>query len=371
MREFAEKAVGAVKLAVIVSAVLFCTFDTAAAAGAVAESVSRCINVVIPSLFAMMTVSALIVRSGAFTLMPRWFGHISRFIFGMEGSIFPVFSFGMCAGYPVGVKMLCDEYSAGRLTKRRAELLAGLCFGAGPAFTFGCISRQLYSSHRAGTVILISNIYANIILALVMSFFLRKDSKAVCEVRKLRISSEMLTDSVLRSGRAMADICIMITAFSVLNALLVRIGTAAAAGKLLAKLTCLDRESGEATVAAVLDITNVSAFPRGDWLLLPYISALVSFGGICVMLQLSAITAGRISLRPFVIMRIIAAVISFWICRLILPYFMEQETVEASVVTVDNNSGGSPVSSVMLVLMTVMLMWEMGGSSNKKAAEST
>ncbi len=370
MRKFAEKAFELAKLGLLGTAVLFCTVDTASAAVAVGESVSRCINVVIPSLFAMMIVSAIIVRSGALTLVPAWFGRISRLLFGIEGSIFPVFTFGMFAGYPVGIKMLCGEYSAGRLTKGRAEILAGLCFGAGPAFTFGCISRQLYSSDKAGTVILISNISANLVLALFMSFFLRKGAGESCNVRKFRISSEMLTESVLRSGRAMADICIMITAFSVLNVMFVRMGTAAAVGELLAKLTCLDRKSGEAIVAALLDVTSISAFPCGDWLLLPYISALVSFGGVCVIFQLSAITAGRLSLRPFIIMRIIAAVISFWICRLLLPYFIEYETVEAAAVNV-NRSGGSPVSSVMLVLMTVMLMWEMGGKSNKKIAEST
>ena len=89
------------------------------------------------------------------------------------------------------------------------------------------------------------------------------------------------------------------------------------------------------------------------------------------MFQLSAITAGRISLRPLILMRIAAAVISFRICRLILPYFMEYETVEVSAAAVSRNSGDPPVSSVMLVLMTVMLMWEMSGNSNKKPAEST
>ena len=36
----------------------------------------------------------------------------------MEGKELPIFTFGMVAGYPGGVKMLCDEYSFGQaLTK--------------------------------------------------------------------------------------------------------------------------------------------------------------------------------------------------------------------------------------------------------------
>ncbi len=256
MKIFAEKAVKMMKLAILAAAVMFCTLDTAAVAGAVCDSVMRCINIVIPSLFAMMIVSSLIVRSGALTVMPKWCGRISRILFGMDRSIFPIFTFGMFAGYPVGIKMLCEEYDAGRLSKKRTELLAGLCFGAGPAFTFGCISHQLYSSDSAGKAILISNISANLILTLIMSFFLRKSCGESSKSRKFSLSPEMLTDSVVRSGRAMGDICIMIMAFSVVNSLLIRIGAAAAVGELLAKLTCLDRRSGEALFAALLDITN-------------------------------------------------------------------------------------------------------------------
>ena len=371
MRKSAEKASTALKFAALAAAVVFCMTDTASVSKAVSESISHCINVVIPSLFAMMIVSALIVRSGALTVMPKWCGRISRLVFGMEGNIFPIFTFSMLAGYPVGTKMLCDEYNAGRLTKRRAELLSGLCFGAGPAFIFGCISHQLYNSDNAGKVIFISNISANLILALFMSFILRKETLHNDTSRNFCISSEMLADSVVSSGRAMADICVMIIAFSVVNAVLSRIGAAAAVGELLSKLTCLDNASGEAIVAAALDITNVSAFPRGDWLLLPYVSALVSFGGICVMFQLSSLTSNRISLRPFIIMRITAAVISFMVCRIILPYFMEYEIVEVSALAVSRTSSGSAVPSVMLVFMTVMLMWEMSGNSKKKTAEST
>lgn len=369
MRKFAEKAYKAVKLGLIMGVFIFCLADTAAAAQAVGEAVERCINVVIPSLFAMLAVSALIIRSGALSIMPQWAGKLSRRLFGMEGSIFPIFTFGMFAGYPVGVKMLCEQYGAGNITKRRAELLSGLCFGAGPAFIFGCISRQLYGSDRAGTVILISNAAANVLIALIVSPLLRRSAEAAAPERSLRISAEMLTDSVIRSGRAMADICIMITAFSVFTAFLTVSGTAAAVGELLGKLPDLDRISGEATVAAVLDVTNMGKYPSGDWLLLPYISGLTAFGGVCVIFQISALTAGKISLKPFILMRSAAGAVSFGICRLIMPYFMEGETVAAAAVNVRSSS--SPIPSVMLVIMTAMLMCEFGKKGNKRAAEST
>ena len=367
MREYASKTLRAVGYGGVVLLLLFCMTDTASTAAAVGESINKCMNIVIPSLYAMLVVSSLFIRSGVNGLFPRRAGKLTRAVFGMESSIFPIFTFSMVAGYPVGVKMLCDEYSAGRLSKHRAELLSGLCFGAGPAFVFGCISRQLYSSDRAGLVILISNVSANFILAFIMSFALRKTAQEQPRRKSSGVSAEMFTDCVLRSGRAMADICIMVVFFSVFAAFLSRIG-AAAAGELLEKLPDLDRNSGEVIVAALLDVTNIGKLPRGDWLLLPYVSGASAFGGGCVMFQVAAITAGRFSLKPFILLRCAAAVLSYFICRLIIPLFMETETVAVSAVKVSGMSSKSPVPSVMLILMTVMLMLEFGKKETKKAA---
>lgn len=373
MRKYVEKALKAAEISAAAAAFLFCLTDTGAAAEAVAESIYRCINTVIPSLFAMMIVSSLMTESGILRLMPRCIGRFGRLVFGMEESVFPIFTFGMLAGYPVGVKMLCDEYSRGRLTKRRAELLSGLCFGAGPAFIFGCISQQLYSSCSAGLIILISTISANIILALFMSVPLRRTASAVSSSCRVSISSDMLTGCILRSGRAMWNICIMIAAFAAAGAAIDRTGMSAAAGELLMKLPDLRRIRGEVTVAALLDITNISRFPCGDWLLLPCISALTSFGGACVLFQLRALTAGKLSLKPFIIMRAAAALLSYLICRLIFPFFIGSEATEASVSRISSSTSGTVVPSVMLIIMTVMLMLEFSGKaacSTQKRAES-
>lgn len=369
MRKYVAEAIKVAKYAILMAMFLFCMTDTETVAASVCESMNKCLNIVIPSLFAMLVVSSLIVRSGLNSKFPRWAGKLTRAVFGMESSVFPIFVFSLFAGYPVGAKMLCDEYDAGRLSKRRAELLAGLCFGAGPAFIFGCISRQLYSSDRAGEVIIISNVAANIILALIMSFSLRKTAGEFPKPKKINITAEMLTDCILQSGRAMANICIMIVFFSVFAAYISRGG--AAAWELLRKLPDLDRVSGEVIVAAILDVTNIGRFPRGDWLLLPYVSGASAFGGVCVIMQVSALTAGKFSMKCFILLRSAAAVISFFVCRLILPYFIESETVTVSALEVHGVSSVSPVPSVMLILMTAMLILEFDKKNSKKAAQST
>lgn len=367
MKKRASKVRKAVGLAAAAVFFVLCLFDNDGTSAAVRDGVRRCLDIVIPSLFAMMTASALIVSSGLTTAVPRCVGRFSRAVFGMEGRELPIFTFGMVAGYPVGVKMLCGEYLSGRITKRRAELLSGLCFGAGPAFIFGCISGQLYGSRRAGLLILVSTVSANVILALFMTPILRRTASAEHKPCRVSISADMLTDCVLRSGRAMGEICAMIVFFSVAAHFLTA-AFGAAAVELPWKLHCLGGHTAEAPIAAFLDVTNVAGFPRGDWLLLPLISGLTAFGGICVFMQLAAVTHGKLSLLPFIIMRAAAAVMSYFICRGLLPLFIEGEFTEVSSIRAESTRSVSPVPSVMLIIMTVALMLEFG---SKKAAYGT
>ena len=365
MKKRAAKAVGLMAAAVFF---LLCLTENECTYAAVRDSVRRCLDTVIPSLFAMMTASALIISSGLTSAVPRWAGRLGRAIFGMEGRELPIFIFGMVAGYPVGVKMLCSEYLSGHITKRRAELLSGLCFGAGPAFIFGCISGQLYGSRRAGMLILVSTVAANAVLALLMAPVLRRTAPAAEVPRRFRVSPQMLTDCVIGSGRAMAEICVMIVFFSVVTSLF--IGAAGAAVvELPRKLHYLGGMTAEAPIAAFLDVTNVAGFSRGDWLLLPLITGLTSFGGVCVLLQLAAVTRGKLSLVPFIIMRGAATVLSYIICRGLLPLFMEGETTAVSSIRTEGTRSESPVPSVMLMIMVVVLMLEVSGKKETYGTE--
>ena len=85
-------------------------------------------------------------------------------------------------------------------------------------------------------------------------------------------------------------------------------------------------------------------------------------------MQLAALTRGKLSLVPFIIMRAAAAALSYIICRGLLPLFMEGEITEVSSIKAESTRSVSPVPSVMLIIMTVALMLEFG---SKKETYST
>lgn len=333
---------------------LFCIIKTDIINSAILCALQRCIYIIIPSLYAMMIISPLLIKSGIIDGISRFTGNTGKILFGMEKIVFPIFLFSMIAGYPVGTKMLCSAYEKGLIEKNRAEIFCGLCYGAGTAFISGCISSQIYGSRSAGNIIFISAIGANIILALIISLFMRKGCNSAVNKSDIKISSEMLTECVISGGHSIMNICFMVTAFAVITEILNYSGIISAAGNLLSGIISLSSDDASQFITAILDVTAVDGFSQGNYKLLPYISCLVSFGGICVIFQISAV-AGKLSLKPLILIRIAAAVISFLICRIIMPFMLSGETVPASVLNIRTYQSQSPVPSVMLIIMTFFL----------------
>lgn len=334
---------------------IFCLSEPEIAKNAVIEGICRCLRTVIPSLYAMMIASGLLISTGAVSAAGRLFHRISRLIFGMDGESFAVFLFSMIAGYPVGARMICSRYRSDGCSAGHAVLCSGLCFGAGSAFIYGCASSQ----RSFGGLILLSNISANLILAMLMSPLLRKRAPESTGHSVLTFDSGILSDSVSVAGRAMGEICFAVMGFSVLTSMLKQLGVIRLAALIPEKLMGLAPDTAETLICAVLDVTAVSRLPQGDLSLLPAISALVSFGGACVFMQITSIFRGELTVAPLVLTRLAAAVISGVICRLIMPFYLRGEVISASAMNPQFHRESSPIPSLMLALMTAALFAEM------------
>lgn len=338
---------------VLIAAAALCTAAADTVGAAVYAALQRCLNIVIPSLFAMTVLSGLLIRSGTIAAAGRPVHRAGRLLFGMDGDIFLIFLFSCIAGYPVGARMLMGCFRSGRLTKRETELLTGVCFGAGPAFVCGCTAGQLYHSAHIGLLISISSAAGSIAAAAVLSVYLRRHSHGAPPHTSFSFSTELLPECISSAGRTMAEICAAILGFAVISALLNLIGAIPAAAELLMRLTGRDFMTAAGLICSALDVTAVAALPAGDFTLLPDIAALVTFGGGCVFVQLSAIFRGRLSLLPAVLIRLGASAVSFAVCRLMLPLFIAGESVSAAAVKA--HEAASPVPSVILAVMTALV----------------
>ena len=354
------------KAGILAGAAVYCTVMSENVSNAVSSALERCICTLVPALYAMMILSSLLVRSGASAFIGRFADRPARIIFGMSGEEFTAFAAGTFTGYLTGAKMLCQMNTEGRLSGFRGGLLCGTCFGAGPVFISCCIVSKLYGSSAVSELILISTVSANIILALVISPFLRRKKQTGGNIPPVTVNSEILMDCTASAGRSMADVCFITAAFSVISQMVTSCGAGEALGKALKLTASRSEASANELVQPLFDVTAAGLLPAGDHTILPLICAYISFGGICVLVQLSSLCRGKFSILPVILMRGAAGSISFAVCRIISPYLLRNETVAVSALKANLYRGISPVPTVMLMIMTFMLLCTCSGISVKK-----
>ena len=75
---------------------------------AVILSIESCLKIIIPSLFAFMVLSNLIVKSNIYILISKPFSLISRYLFRIPPELFSIFLLSNIGGYPIGAKLLTE-----------------------------------------------------------------------------------------------------------------------------------------------------------------------------------------------------------------------------------------------------------------------
>ena len=307
------------------------------------HAVETCLNTMIPSLYAMMICSTLFLSSGLHRILSRFLNAPARILFGCSGDVLVIFLLSQTAGYPVGAKMLCTLCRNGQLTKKQASWLAGVCFGGGPAFLSAlCADNKKYAS-----AVFLSCFLSNLLIFSVMSRFLhlKNDLSCCCAHNSLRSSD--IVEAVSGSGIALLRICTMVIMFGGI------IGLSEASG-----LFTFIPENANDIVLSITEISRITEIIPCSRSLLPAAGTLLSFGGICVLMQIAAVSEGDLNMMILLILRIFAAGLTWLFLTAFIRIFPEENVLEAAVVwqPPSDIQSGSPVPSLLLLLMTFMLL---------------
>ncbi|MDE5569801.1 MAG: hypothetical protein K2I82_04010, partial [Ruminococcus sp.] len=115
----------------------------------------------------------------------------------------------------------------------------------------------------------------------------------------------------------------------------------------------------------VIDVTAISNITKENVNLIPIASGLISFGGLCVFLQISAVFKGRLSVFPLIFFRTVAGILSGLVCKDLLPFFISDESIAVSSMSSQLHQSASPVPSILLIIMTAVLFLEYEKSIKK------
>lgn len=301
-------------------------------------ALNRCLSVIIPSLFSFLVFSDLIIKSGCYKIICKPFSIVSKYIFKLDSNLFFVFLLGNICGYPIGFKLLNNLYEDGKINKLTAEVMSCYCYSSGPSFVVGLVGITMFSSKTIGFIIFFANFLSNAIIAIVLNHVVKIPNIKESLSKKKRIS---IVESVQSASKSVLLICSMIIMFAAIIGIL--------KGLNIFNLINFN-------ILPFLEITYIVDMAISIDII-PIISALISFGGICVLFQLKALSKGP-SLKYLIISRIPAFFLSAAFTRIMIGILNIDIKAKAAQVYISGKSISlTDARSYLPALLMVIMMF--------------
>ncbi len=229
-----------------------------------------CANVIIPSLFPFCVIALFCFKSGVTRFISKILSPIAQTIFHISGEQLCVFIMSFLAGYPVGMRLINELESDKRISNAQAKRMGIYCVNAGPAFILAAVGEGILGDKRIGTILLLSNIIATVLLAFVVEFRSRPAEKN-SEIAPMLSISDAFVESTAQAARSIFGICAWITLFSALLAIL-------NSGIIPKFIYNIFSYIGEVTTGVISVKGNV-----------PLAAAIISWGGLSVHCQVYSV----------------------------------------------------------------------------------
>lgn len=323
-------------LTVVFSFLLICEKENTSAA--VSRALSMCGDVLIPSLFPFMTVSAFALDYGLYDTDSRLVDFLMTKVFRLPAVCFPALVFGFSGGYPVGARVVSTLYERGQIDDSQAKHLFSFCVNAGPAFAVSVAGSMLAGSHTAGFIILLSVSLSSLLVGFVYGRFRKRvtDEKLEFPVKYNGVAQSLVA-AVNSAGNGILSVSGWVLAFSAFSSVFRQF--------ISNEKLCLIYDS----VAEVTSGLSSAAKTGG----MPMVAACVSFGGLCVMCQnIPQIKKCGMKISEYLLFRIINSILSFYVCRLLLQISDVTVTVFSSM---EPAMHFAPASAALLIMCAVLM----------------
>lgn len=347
----------------MICSLFLCIRFPKAIAEAVSEAFYRCTDIMLPSMFIFMCLSCISSSSGMTAFILRPFKIIYRGVFHLDAKGFSIFILSLFSGYPAGIKLIYDALDRNEITKKTADRLSCFCFSSGPAFISG-VAGVLFPDSRVSLLLFISVVIGNVTTAFLTGLKDRCVSSENADA-KVEMSCSCVVNSVAGASSAILKMCAMIIFFSGISEMLRLSGVTDIISAAAAKITGESQAVSCAYTEALLEISKIVSLPSG-LSAVPVAAALLSFGGICVFLQLISISEGRLPAGRFLLSRIVSAVFSGVSCRILMSVFDFGLCEDAFSYSITAESSLSPIPSVFLVIMSLMLITAINGKTARR-----
>jgi sporulation integral membrane protein YlbJ len=230
------------------------------------------------------------------------------------------------SGYPVGAKTISDLKEKGVIADTESVRASALCSTSSPVFLIGSVGSIMFRDSRFGLLLFFSHLITAILIGVIFSFYKRKDKPiktSTLAVNSTKINN-VLYESAYSSVISVLVVGGIITIFYLLTEVLFSLGVLSPFIKLLT-IILQNEQLAKSIILGLFECTKglstLATLPI-NILTLPIASFICSFGGLSVIAQSVAyLKKAKIKTAPFILSKIISAVISFLVALLLSLIF--------------------------------------------------
>ena len=208
-----------------ITAAILLTFlfmsNSVTAMNSIREGIDRCMTTLIPSLFPFMVLSSFFIECDALSLFGRLFGKRFQMLFGVSNKALAAVFAGLLFGFPIGTLSLIALCDRKEITQNELYRSMGICGIPSFGFTVNTVGISLFSDRAFGIFLYFSSFAAAVICGIV-SGNEKKDSYIISiSPAKNKKASEMITNAIISSAKAVFTLCAYVVFFSCVSKCLI------------------------------------------------------------------------------------------------------------------------------------------------------
>ena len=326
-------------LITILLMIFFILYPSVQISGAI-KGILVCGEIIIPSLFPFTVLALFLFNCGFIKSLEKIINPFSNKIFKLSGRNFAIFIISFIGGFPVGARLIEEEYKACNIDKKLGENMLAYCVNSGPAFIIIGIGNKIFGCKLIGIMLFLANLTASFIIAFFLRFFNSKTFIMAENDKEKTPLSDAFVKSTANASTSIIGICSFVILFSTLIEIIKALPLNNAVKNLISSL---------------LEITNGTIICGKNIYIIAF---LLGFSGFCVHFQILSVTK---VLKPnylkFLTFRIIHGILTAIILIIFLkihPIYLQ--TINGNVVFWGTISSISiPFSASLIILCAVFL----------------
>lgn len=290
------------------------------------KGVSLWFTCVLPALFPYFFITTILCSLKITGKLSTVLSPLTLPLFNVSGLIGYAFFTSILSGYPIGAKTVSDLKEKGLISDAESVRASALCSTSSPMFLIGSVGSLMFKDSRFGLLLFLSHLITAILIGVIFSFYKRKQKPV--KIKRLMLDNRinnLLYESAFNSVISVLVVGGLITIFYILTEILLDINALTPFIKLLNLFTC-DQEVSKSIVLGIFECTkglSILSNATPNLFTLSIASFICSFGGLSIIAQsIAYLKKAKIKTAPFILSKIISAVISFFVALFLSVIFL-------------------------------------------------